>query len=226
MCIAKDSCHTFFEENPNYPLGCWDSCLDSELFFFSSGFRGFNAEQNDGRAHILHEIFVNKKLPEDLWEVRFFCWNWCCFQIDAELLIAFAEFYHFLIACKYHFNGVSYVFFIGLGRKYALFFTRRSWTSWRISGKRAVKLVSTLVSPRQVDGCLLWQVGLRMFKRHFLLFVAWSCWLFPWSVMVFGKVYGKTGKSKLCQYGSIGARCQMSSWNVKVNATLVCDRKA
>ena len=38
---------------------------------FVLGFRGFNAEQNEGRAQILHELFVNKKLPEDLWEVRF-----------------------------------------------------------------------------------------------------------------------------------------------------------
>ena len=28
----------------------------------------FNAEQEQGRSHILSELFVGKKLPDDLWE--------------------------------------------------------------------------------------------------------------------------------------------------------------
>lgn len=114
----------FFWRKPQLPAGLlgflctcvqvsWMFWIQSCCFFFSSGFRGFNAEQNDGRAHILHEIFVNKKLPEDLWEVRFlFCWKRCvCFQIHAELcnLCIWQSFT--LMWCKYHFNGVSYVFF-------------------------------------------------------------------------------------------------------------------
>ena len=28
----------------------------------------FNAEQEQGRSHILNEVLVNKKFPDDLWE--------------------------------------------------------------------------------------------------------------------------------------------------------------
>ena len=123
-CVSQRFLHTLFlKKTPTtrwaagilvYMCASVLDVLDSQLLFFkASGFRGFNAEQNDGRAHILHEIFVNKKLPEDLWEVRFFVETDVVFRLMLNFWLHLQSFI-FLIACKYQFILMVFLMFFFL----------------------------------------------------------------------------------------------------------------